>query len=404
MKKNALPMPLIVGIFMVAGVFAMIALTLLIDDEGSFSSHGTAYKARFDSVEGLSPGSYVYLAGKKVGNVRAVDIDDVQGQAIVEFTLDQPYKYHLHDKLVIVQRSPITDSKRMDIVRTPGDTALFEGTEITGEKVQSIDFAKLTDSMTQAFQTVQAKVDKLDVDSINGSFRGVQKLTDEVESGEGNVGAIVKNVRTFTNSLIDKEGPVQNVLTNKEWTARVDRSLANVDKFTADLNNPDGFLHKAMTDKKFGDEVTSAMADIKKFTGESLNNENGTMHMLFHDPKFKEDLQASVGDIRQASTDLKNFTSGLNNQESLVYRLINDKAWSTRMDSVLADAHDLLSDLKYLSGKMVRGEGTIGKLLVDESLYKSVEGLVGEIRRAVDDAREFTPVSSALSAIIGVAR
>ena len=405
MKKSALPMPLIVGIFMVVGVFAMIAMTLLIDDEGSLFNHGTPYRARFETVEGLSPGSYVYLAGKKIGNVSRVEIEEDVGDAIVTFTLDQPYRFHSQDKLEIIQRSPITDSKRIDIVRKSGDTAPWPSDQmITGEKVSSIDFAKLSDALTTTLKKVDAKIDKLDVDAINGTFQGGKRIFDEIDNGDGNIGVAVKNIRTFTEALASSDGPVHAALTNKEWTARIDKSLANVEQFTTDLNSKDGFLHKAMVDTKFSNDLTGAIADLKKFTGESLNNDKGFMHTLFSDPKFTDDLKQTVTDIKKASSDISQFTGDLNNQDGMVHKLLVDKSWAEKLDGMLSDGHQFMADMKEVSGHVVKGEGTIGKLLTDDSLYKSIEGLVGEIRRAVDDAREFTPVSSALSAIIGVAR
>lgn len=405
MKTSALPMPLIVGIFMVVGVFGMIALTLMIDDEGSLFSQGTLYRARFDTVEGLSPGSYVYMAGKKIGNVKAVEVDAVEGKAVVSFSLDQPYRFHSQDKLIIIQRSPITDSKRMDVVRTPGDTSVWpEEQEIQGQPVQTIDFAKLADSVTSAFKKIETKVDSLDVEAINGTFRGGQKIFAQMETGEGEIGKAVKNIREFSEALASKDGAVNGVLTSKEWRARIDKSLANIEKFTEDLNDPNGFLHKAMVDKKFADDLTGAVADLKQFTGSSLNNPNGLVNTLFNDKQFADDIKTTVSDVKSAAGDFREFADGLNAEDGLVRRLLNDKEWSAKADQVLADAATFMNDMKTISGKLVRGEGTIGKLLTDESLYRSVEGLVGEIRRAVDDAREFTPVSSALSAIIGVAR
>jgi phospholipid/cholesterol/gamma-HCH transport system substrate-binding protein len=70
-------------------------------------------------------------------------------------------------------------------------------------------------------------------------------------------------------------------------------------------------------------------------------------------------------------------------------------------DQLYKDIAATADSLKTITAKIQKGEGMLGKLVNDESLYNDVKSAVNEVRLAVDDFRETSPVVSFTTLLIG---
>ena len=83
-----------VGIFVVAGIAAILFLALKVGNMGSFDSTSTyTVKASFDNVGGLKVRAPVKSAGVVVGRVSAISFDSSIYEATVSMKLDSRYKF-----------------------------------------------------------------------------------------------------------------------------------------------------------------------------------------------------------------------------------------------------------------------------------------------------------------------
>lgn len=78
-----------VGLFIAAGLAALLMLAMKVSNIGSFSD-GEGYKliAKFENIGGLKVRSPVKLAGVHVGRVASIGIDKVTQQALVTLNID----------------------------------------------------------------------------------------------------------------------------------------------------------------------------------------------------------------------------------------------------------------------------------------------------------------------------
>jgi hypothetical protein len=60
-----------------------------------------------------------------------------------------------------------------------------------------------------------------------------------------------------------------------------------------------------------------------------------------------------------------------------------------------------VASLKGVAGRIERGEGSIGKIATDPALYDDLKAGIGELRAAIDDYRETSPVVSFSSLLFG---
>lgn len=83
-----------VGLFVCAGLGALLILALKVGNMGNFSG-GSTYKvyASFDNIGGLKPRAPVKSAGVVVGRVGAIQFDNEKFTAKVVLTLDQNFKF-----------------------------------------------------------------------------------------------------------------------------------------------------------------------------------------------------------------------------------------------------------------------------------------------------------------------
>ena len=83
-----------VGIFVVAGIAAILFLALKVGNMGAFDSAQTyVVKASFDNIGGLKVRAPVKSAGVLVGRVEEIRYDNERFQAEVVFTVDGRYKF-----------------------------------------------------------------------------------------------------------------------------------------------------------------------------------------------------------------------------------------------------------------------------------------------------------------------
>ncbi len=81
-----------VGIFVAAGIAALLVLAVNVSNVTAFHS-GDQYivKASFDNISGLKVRSAVTIAGVTVGRVKAITVDPVSFEAVVDMAIDSKY-------------------------------------------------------------------------------------------------------------------------------------------------------------------------------------------------------------------------------------------------------------------------------------------------------------------------
>ncbi len=90
--SNSRILEISVGIFVAAGIAALLVLAVNVSNVGGFSS-GNQYTvtANFDNISGLKRRSSVAIAGVNVGRVINISVDPVTFEAVVEMTLDSSF-------------------------------------------------------------------------------------------------------------------------------------------------------------------------------------------------------------------------------------------------------------------------------------------------------------------------
>lgn len=83
-----------VGLFILAGMAALLVLALKVSNLGAFTGAVKGYHviAKFENVGGLKPRSPVTIAGVLVGRVESIGFDEASQQALVKLNISNEYK------------------------------------------------------------------------------------------------------------------------------------------------------------------------------------------------------------------------------------------------------------------------------------------------------------------------
>ena len=174
--------------------------------------------------------------------------------------------------------------------------------------------------------------------------------------------------------------------------------------------------------------LESAIASAKDIVGK-VNQGEGTLGRLVNDASLYTNINSLAQDARAVAAQLREITDRISKGQGTLGKLIQDDSVYTNVLAITANLRDLsqrledgqgtlgkllskddqlyqdlastAASLKDVTGKIQRGEGLLGKLVNDDTLYKDVKQALGEVRAAVDDFRETSPVVSFTSILFG---
>jgi len=83
-----------VGVFVVAGIGALVMLAMKVGNLGTYNGSETyQVSAYFDNIGGLKPKASIKSAGVLVGRVTSISLDAERYEAKVDMSLDQRYQF-----------------------------------------------------------------------------------------------------------------------------------------------------------------------------------------------------------------------------------------------------------------------------------------------------------------------
>ncbi|MCF7816517.1 MAG: MlaD family protein [Kiritimatiellales bacterium] len=152
-----------------------------------------------------------------------------------------------------------------------------------------------------------------------------------------------------------------------------------------------GTLGKLLKDDTMYNNMVAVSDDLKTITGKVKNGE-GTLGKLLvsDDGQMYDDTKAFMANLHTIS---QNLADGKGTLGKLMSGSTNDTAY--------ADLQATLANVRSITASINEGDGTLGKLVRDGKLYDEATSLVEDVRAAVDDLREASPITSFGSVLFG---
>ena len=174
-----------------------------------------------------------------------------------------------------------------------------------------------------------------------------------------------------------------------EMIEEMGRAISELQKTINAVNAGEGTLGKLLKDEVVYDNLASISESFKQIMSRLESGEGSLGKMLVSDDgQLYNDGKALMANLRIISQNLADGKGTLG-------QLMSGE------DTVFKDLEGTLGAIRNIAESIDAGEGTIGKLVRDAKLYDETSLLVEDVRAAVDDLREASPITSFGSVLFG---
>lgn len=325
---------LIVGAFSIASLAALaIAILSLTSESGLFASQYRIY-GKFENVQGLLRGAPVWMAGKEVGRVEAVEF--------TEFGSKQP--------ILVTMR--INDSIQ---IRVRSDSVASIGTiGVLGDSYIEIRPGSLEGSVLIDGETILAL-----------SPTNLYAVLAQGNEALGNVSELARSLNRVVND-VSEEGVV----------AKGAKAVSAMSNIILEIESGNGLLHSIIYDDNSGSGVASletSLASLEEILAE-VQTGNGILNSLIYGP----DPDSEAVSVEETFAILASIFQEIRSGDGLLHNLIYDPE-SGRMSR---DAVASMANLNRILEKIENGDGTLGLLISDPALYEDMTLLLGGAKRS----------------------
>jgi phospholipid/cholesterol/gamma-HCH transport system substrate-binding protein len=339
-----------VGLFVFLGFLGAVAIIFLIGDNRSLFDPKVPFRAEFEDVQGVKPGSTVRMGGVDIGSVSKVQYPEDPGETRISVSLSIVRREAPRirtSSLASIAAKGLLGDKMVTISPGRPDEASLPG----GSVIPSSPAEDFTQVLSQ-------------VGAITERARGV--LTNlETATGTLAEAALQEDVRQGVHALSrilialdSEEGYLGRLLHNPAEAQRLSSVVSNLERTTARL---DGLLAGV-------DQVV-----------QRINHGPGMAHQVIY-----EDSRA-VAQIGAAADELGKVLAGVREGDGLAHGLLFGNSGrggdSALGDKLADDVSGMSQDLRAMLSDMRQGKGTLGALLVDPSVYEDLKMLLGNVQR-----------------------
>jgi len=165
-------------------------------------------------------------------------------------------------------------------------------------------------------------------------------------------------------------------------------AVAGLREVTDRVKAGEGTLGKLVQDDQIYEQMRGMMDEMKTVSSRLAQGKGTLGKLLSEDHQLYDGMQEMV-------TNLRTVSERLANGEGTLGKLIS------KDDMLYRDIQRSAASVRELTETMKSGEGTVGKLIADDQLYIEAQKLLEELRAAIDDMRETSPVTTFGSVVFG---
>jgi phospholipid/cholesterol/gamma-HCH transport system substrate-binding protein len=297
-----------VGILVLLAAATMAYFVIRIENLGSLGADDSyVVTARFDDAAGIAAADPVFLAGVRVGDVAAVNLNMEDGTAEVQLRLRNDVQLR-EDAVATVGSSGMLGDRMLQLdAGTPGLPTVPPGGWIAGGEPVSLD------QMVNVVSSIARNLD--------ATTRSISRVlgTDE---GEASLREILINVEGITARL--DAVLLRNSDSIDASFGSLDRTLANFEELSATL----------------GENLPQLIDEMRGLSGEITGLIDGNRDDL---NATGENLRAMTERLDRSAADLEELIAKMNRGDGTVARLVNEGETVDRLNEALDSVDDSLA-------------------------------------------------------------
>jgi phospholipid/cholesterol/gamma-HCH transport system substrate-binding protein len=370
------------GIFVLASLILLAVLIMLFGGVPRYFTPTDTYTVVVDNALGVTPGTPVRRSGVKIGEVRAVELDNVTGKVTLSLQVERGFTIRRGDRPTVVRGLlggdtsidfiPPEDQKQADLTPVPpGSTIPGFSQADAGDLIQkSGDLLPPAKEALNDMARVLQKIDKMTplLEDTLKEFREVARATNrlvpELEKTNNELRELTVTTRKTVPELQKTNDEFQ--LTARVWTKlgeRLDVLLATneakLNKTVDQLEEATRRFNSVLSDenqKNFNATLKNTRTASEKFDSIAMN----TDEMIKEARVTIKNLNEAVLKADDAFGNLQKFTKPFYDRSPVILK---------NLDESTATLNKVLNDFRDLTRDIARSEGTLQKLVSDPSLY-----------------------------------
>jgi len=299
------------GLFIVVTLVlaAMVIIWIKGAGVGPAQSRTIAFKLT-DDLGGLQVGDDVRLGGYKVGIVRDIHLDDIDGaDPRLLVTVAIPGTYHLHRNAVITVQNGLTGTTDLNIQSLGSGEPVVDGVVLMGESDPKTALFASIGRVAPHLVNALTQIDTLTVPKVNRTVDTVNAL---VAHADSRVDPVVDRYNKVVEGADTAIGHVNNIL--GDTTPDIRGTLKNLNSATGTIKDklPSLADHLDSAISKVDTALTTAQAallDVQK-TAANAKDITGSLRMVIVNNQGKLDgivtgLKATSDNLKEASIELR---------------------------------------------------------------------------------------------------
>lgn len=289
------------GLFIIAGLLLLIIGLYLIGRDSNLFSKNYVLKARFDHVQGLTPGNNIRYAGIQVGTVKKVAIINDSSIEVTMLIEESMKKFIRMNDVVSISTDGLMGNKLLQITPSKDGSAFAVNGDVLRTK-KLINTEEMLELLNRTNQNVAV-----------------------ISEGLKNTVHRINNSAALW-AILDNKTLPQNILASvnniRSATVKADGMVKDLQTIIADVKQGKGSLGKIVTDttiafqlneaiekiRMAGTHADSLAADLHKFTlsvQDDVNNGKGSVHTLLKDSLLVQKLNNSLQNIEKGTDGFK---------------------------------------------------------------------------------------------------
>ena len=288
-----------VGLFVLIGLVLGAALIIKFNKgAGAFTK---TYRIRLQAkdVSGVIPGSFVLMAGVRVGSVERIELDSNSGSVTMIARLLSQYQLR-EDSQFMIKQSGFLGDQYIAVFQGKTNKFLAEGSVVQVEEPFDLgEVARSTGGLVKRVDSMVAQLTNA-VDRVDKTLLAGETLT--------NLSKIVDNFHTVSETTLSTLTKVERLIDTN--SAGITMSVTNAQAFTVQLNELAMELRQTIATNRTS--LTASMKNIESATAKldsvmtDVSGGKGLAGALIKNDQLATDMSLIVSNLQVLSSNINN--------------------------------------------------------------------------------------------------
>ncbi len=284
---------IIVGIFVIVGLFLFIFAIYLIGTKEYVFGQPIEVYAIFTDVKGLKEGDKVRMSGIDVGKVHSMKIVE-NNQVFVRMNIDKEQFNHIYK----------------------GSEVLLGSQGLMGAKVVNILPGKFQGASVSRGDTL-GTLNQVEIDDIVRQLSGAT----------ANITIVSEELVAITQKINNGDGIFGKLLADTSMDASLDEAILSLAGMTKNFND----ISEKISKGGASENINEVASNLKEIT-DKINSGDGALGQLLTDTSLISSFYLSSINLQETTANLSEMTAALNNDSSALNLLINDPSFADSLE------------------------------------------------------------------------